>query len=177
MPLRSNDSFYFLIEAYAVGEESAVEPNPSFGRMDNLESPIQKATKCDHKQRRLSNELTLSNCLKQWLLLTLFECYLLQGFCAEFVGELQPQRREFIVVERNCIIAYHWAPSSSASRVSPNACSRLRMGQVASVSDADFRAPLSATVTKKSDTGRTCPIGSWTSACAWTASAAAARTD
>src|ERR1700704_6679006 len=51
------------------------------------------------------------------------------------------------------------------------------MGQVASVSDADFRAPVSATVTKKSDTGLTWPIGSWTSACAWTASAAAARTD
>lgn len=29
----SDDSFYFLIEAYAVGEESAVEPNLSFGRM------------------------------------------------------------------------------------------------------------------------------------------------
>ena len=45
------------------------------------------------------------------------------------------------------------------------------------MSDADFRAPVSATVTKKSDTGLTCPIGSSTSACAWTASAAAASTE
>jgi hypothetical protein len=110
LPHASNDSFYFLIEAYAMREESAVEQNLSFGRMDNLESPIQKAAKCDHKQRRFSNELTLSNFLKQWLSLTLLECYLLQGFCSEFFGEIKPQRREFIVVERNLVIAHHWAP-------------------------------------------------------------------
>jgi hypothetical protein len=106
----SNDSFYFLIEAYAVGEVSAVEPNPPFGWMDNLESPIQNAAKCDHKQRRLSNKLTLSNCHKQWLSLTLLECYLPQGFCSEFVGENRPERREFIVVERNRVITHHWTP-------------------------------------------------------------------